>query len=55
MLRKNDQFAEAPKEKYKSVITVILKDIWPEIIKSQKLGQSHHKDNRYRKNLRSRF
>ena len=55
MLWKNDQFAKAPRKKYKSIITVELKNIWLEITKSQKLGQNHHRNNRHRENLGSRF
>ena len=32
-----------------------LKNIWLEITGSQKLGQSYHKDNKHRENLKSRF
>ena len=32
-----------------------LKDTWPEIIESQRLGQGYHKNNRYKGNLGSRF
>ena len=32
-----------------------LRDIWPEITESQRLGQNHHKNNRHRENLGSRF
>ena len=32
-----------------------LRDTWPEIIKSQKLGQSYRRSNKYRGNLKSKF
>ena len=32
-----------------------LKDTWPEIIESQKLGQYYYRENRRRGNLRNRF
>ena len=32
-----------------------LKDIWPENIKSQKLGPDYRENNKYKKNLRNRF
>ena len=31
---KNNQFMKAPRKKHKSVITVRLKNIWPEITES---------------------
>ena len=35
------------KKKYISVITVELKNIWPEITGSQRLGQNYRENNRY--------
>ena len=32
-----------------------LKDTWPEIIKNQRLGQGHHRNNRRRENRGSKF
>ena len=52
---RNDQFVKTPRKKHKSVITMELKDIWPEIAGSQKLGQSYHRNNRHRENPKSRF
>ena len=46
---------KAPREKHKNIITMKLKDTWPEITENQKLGQGHHKDNRHKENLKSRF
>ena len=46
---------KAPRKKYKSVITIKLKNAWPEIVESQKLEQSHRENNRYRENFINRF
>ena len=55
MLCRNNQIVKAPKRKHKSVITMELKNIWPEIAESQKLDQGYHRNNRHRGNLKSRF
>ena len=55
MPRRSDQFQRALRKKYKNIITTKLKNIWPEIIISQKLNQNHRKNNRYQGNLRNKF
>ena len=52
---KNDQFVKAPRKKYRSVITVKLRNIWPKITKSQRLGWGYHKNNRHTGNSKNRF
>ena len=55
MSRRDDQVRRVLRKKHKSVITMGLKNTWPEIIESQRMGQDHRKDNRHRENLRNRF
>ena len=45
----------ALRKTYKSVIIAELKNIWPEIAESQRLGQDRKENNKYRENLGSRF
>ena len=46
---------KALRRKHKNIIIVALKNIWPEITESQRLKQSHKKNNRHQENLGSRF
>ena len=55
MLWRDDKLQKVLRKKYKSVITIKLKNIWPEIVGSQKLDQDYRRNNRYKKNLGSRF
>ena len=47
MLRRDDQLQEILRKKYKSIIIVELKNIWPEIIKNQRWDQNRKRNNRY--------
>ena len=55
MLCRNDQIVKGPRKKHKNIITVKLKNTWPEIAGSQRLRQGYYKNNRHRENLKSRF
>ena len=46
---------KTPRKKYKSVITMELKDTWLEITESQKLSQDHKENNKHKENRGSRF
>ena len=55
MLWRDNQLPKISTRKHKNVITVGLRNTWPEITEDQRLDQNHKENNRHQKNLRNRF